>query len=336
MKIRLLLPCLLLVLLVPLAACDQLSGENPLAPTLTALNSSINLTATAVGQQTEKLTGLGTVEAQATAAGQAIEATQVAQVAEQAQEEEATAEASSPVLAELPTYGLDPAGGELGWVHPSLDLSLNAYHEYKFGNDFMGVTAADFLWSADITWDTQYGGSGCGLMFRSNGDQENPDAYMVMITRFANGHAVFFGLADGEIANFHDFYPRSDDASFSAENQTTNRLAVLARGNIIDIYTNGVKVASVDASQAPVLPNLPSAPRPPADKKDLPAMEGYAKALKEYEEITATVRSNYQIALSNYRKRQALYSDGFLAMTALSESGDTLCRFDNAYLWLIK
>jgi hypothetical protein len=124
----------------------------------------------------------------------------------------------------------------------------------------MNVTAADFALAADITWDTQYGGSGCGFMFRSDGDKNKPNQYMVIATRFANGHVIFSALADGELANIHEFYPRDDDRSFDAQNGTTNRLAVVARGNLIEIYTNGVKIGEVDTTQPPTLPVRPRSP----------------------------------------------------------------------------
>jgi hypothetical protein len=39
--------------------------------------------------------------------------------------------------------------------------------------------------------------------------------------------------------------------------------------------------------------------------------------------------------LNNYKKRQAVFDDGFLAMLALSESGHTICKFEDAWLWLL-
>jgi hypothetical protein len=317
------------------SGCSQLNQENPLAPTLTALNASVAQTATAISLPAAQLDTLATAQVQATEQSQAIEVTQAAQVQEATQEQQATADVSGPILAELPNYGLDASSGQVGWLHDPLTLELSAYHDYKYGNDHMNVTAADFVFASDITWDTQYGGSGCGLMFRSNGDKAKPDQYMVMLTRFANGHAAFFATADGELANFHDYYPRTDDKSFSADNTTTNRLVVVARGNNIDIYTNGVKIATVDTTKPPKMPKLPAAPKIPAIKTDLTAMQNFESLKKEYDEVTGQVQANYNMALKNYRERQAVFTDGFMAMVALSESGDTRCTFDNTWLWLL-
>ena len=92
----------------------------------------------------------------------------------------------------------------------------------------------------------------------------------------------------------------------------------------------------MDTTQPPTQPVLPKAPKPPADVNDLPAIKRFRAELQEYEEIAQQVKTNFQIALNNYKKRQAVFDDGFLAMLALSESGHTVCKFDNAWLWLLK
>ena len=80
------------------------------------------------------------------------------------------------------------------------------------------VTAADFVLASDITWDSRYA-SGCGFMFRLNGDPNKPNAYMFIISRVATGHAVFTALVNGELANIHDFYPKDNDKSFNSDNE---------------------------------------------------------------------------------------------------------------------
>jgi hypothetical protein len=321
---------------IVLQGCSQTGQSEQPNPTLTALSQSIAATSTAAEQQDESAHKLATAQAEATALSQEIFATQTAQPAERNEVELATATVAAPIIAELPQYGLDPAQGHVGWVHDPLTLDLTAFHDYTYGNDFMNITASDFALAADITWDTQYGGSGCGFLFRSDGDQNKPNQYMVVATRFANGHVIFSALADGEIANIHDFYPHDDDRSFEAQNGTTNRLAVVARGNIIEIYTNGAKIGEVDTTQPPVLPVIPPAPKPPLDLKDLPGVKRFQTELKEHEEIAQRIRANFQTALNNYKNRKAIFDDGFLAMLALSESGHTICKFDNAWLWQLE
>lgn len=318
-----------------LHGCSQNNQSAASDATLNALSEAVARTATAVAAEDLSSNSLATAEAEATERSASIFATQTAQVSGRDEAQLATATVAAPILAELPTYGLDAASGHVGWIHDPLTLELSGYHEFAYGNNFMNVTAADFVLAADITWDTQYGGSGCGFMFRSNGDQNKPNQYMVIATRFANGHVIFSALADGEIANLHEFYPHDQDRSFDWQNETTNRLAVVARGNQIEIYTNGVKIGTVDTTQPPTLPVLPPKPQPPLDQTDLNAVKRFQAQLQEYDQIVQQIQSNFQTALRNYQNRQAIFTDGFLAMLALSESGQTKCTFSDAWLWLL-
>jgi hypothetical protein len=334
------LPIVILTLIIlslfMLQSCSMTNKGNPLEPTLTALNAAIAQTMTAVKQDDASSNVLATEQTIATTESQVVISTQTAEVVVQEQNQQATASVAGPILAELPQYGVDPEKGQVGWIHDPLDINLSGYHDFNYGNDHMNVTAADFVLASDITWDTQYGGSGCGFMFRSNGNKNNPSQYMVMATRFATGHVAFLATKDGEIANFHDFYPKTEDRSFQIENGTTNRLAVVARGNIIEIYTNGVKIGEVDTTKPPVRPSLPAVPKPPVDLNDIPGMDRFQVLKKEYDEVVGGINSNFQIAMKNYQNRKAVFTDGFLAMVALSESGDTNCNFDNTWLWLIE
>jgi hypothetical protein len=72
------------------------------------------------------------------------------------------------------------------------------------------------------------------------------------------------------------------------------------------------------------------------DLKDLPAVARFQAELKEHDEIAQRIRSSFQTALNNYKNRKAIFDDGFLAMLALSESGRTVCKFEDAWLWQIE
>ncbi len=320
------------LLLVIVAGC---SGGSAAEPTLSSLGASVALTATAAKLEEEGENKLATAQAEATATSQAIQATRTARVAGQSEEQSAQATLAAPIVAELPQYGLDPAGGHVGWLHDPLTLEISGYQQMVYGNDHKEVTAADFALAADVTWDTQYGSSGCGFLFRSNGDQKKPDGYMILMSRFGNGHVIFTALAEGDIANVHDFYPKTEDTSFKWQNGTTNRLAIIARGNLIELYTNGVKIGEVDTTKPPQQISMPSKPLAPLDQSDTAAMNAYQAQLKEYEDILAQSQQMYQTALKNYSTREAVFTDGFLMMIAASESGRTSCKFEDAWLWLI-
>ena len=165
--------------------------------------------------------------------------------------------------------------------------------------------------------------------------KNKPNQYMLIASRLGNGHVIFSALADGEMANVHDFYPRDTDKSFSAENGSTNRITVVGKGNIFEIYTNGVKIGEVDTTQPPSQPKLPSKPAKPTDQNNSSEMAKYQKQLEEYQDMVSQVQSNFGKALNNYKKTNAVFDKGFLAMIGVSELGKTLCQFDNAWLWLI-
>jgi len=332
-------PLLISLCLLALSlACNLSAGSSDQSEaTVQALQESVAKTSTAqAGESSESSDELATAQAEATARSQEILATQTAGASTRDESQLATATIAAPVLAELPFYGVDPEQGRLAWIHPPVKIEVEGYRQFGHANDFIHIVARDFVMAADITWDTQYGTSGCGFMFRSDGDQKFPNQYMVAASRIGQGHVIFSALADGELANVHDFYANTLDPAFEWQNGTTNRLAIVARGNLIEIYTNQTKIGEVDTAVPPPPPVLPKAPQKPLDQSDTNAMKNYQALLKEHKDLVDQVQSNYQIALANYKTREAIFEQGFVAMLALSESGRTICQFDDAWLWLIE
>lgn len=323
------------ILAIALQGCSTFVGEKE-DPELAALGTKVAQTATAAALNSGDVNDLATAEAKATQKGQEVLATQTARALGQSEGQVAEATLAAPMVAELPQYGLDKSSGRPAWLHDPLVLEISGYQQMTYGNDHMEVTAADFVLATDLTWDTQYGSSGCGFMFRSDGNQDKPNMYMILASRFGNGHVIFSALADGEIANVHDFYPKSEDQSFQWQNGTTNRLAVVARGTLIEVYTNGVKIGEVDTTQPPK--RLPSPPKPlaPFDQSNTAAVASYQAQLKEYEEIVKQSEVMYQSALKKYNERIAIFDEGFLGFVAASESGKTKCTFEDAWLWLLE
>lgn len=333
-KIVILLTISLVLIMIQGCAAFGLEGEAD--PTLSGLSNAVAQTATAAKLSAGSVDELATAQAKATQKSVEVQATQTARAVGRSESDLAQATLAAPIIAELPQYNLDPAKGRVGWVQGPLVLEITGYTEFAYGNDKMEVTAADFALAADVTWDTQYGSSGCGFMFRSDGSQDDPNQYMILATRFANGHMIFTALADGEVANIHDFFPKTEDPSFAWQNGTTNRFAIIARGTLIEIYTNGVKIGEVDTTKPPTQLPLPPKPIPPFDQTDLPAMQAFENQLKEYNDIIQQSQTAFQQAVKNYNERVAIFDEGFLAMIAASESGRTVCTFDNAWLWLIE
>lgn len=321
--------------LAVLPACSPKSPSDG-GSQVAQLGTAVALTATAASEGSGEVNELATAEAKATEKARDVLATQTARAVGQSDSQIAEATLAAPMVAELPQYGLDKSSGRPAWLHDPLVLEISGYHQMTNGNDHPEVTAADFVLAADLTWDTQYGSSGCGFIFRSDGNQKKPNMYMVLATRFANGHVLFSALADGEIANVHDFYPKTNDKSFQWQNGTTNRLAVVARGTLIEIYTNGVKIGEVDTTKPPTRMPSPPKPVPPIDQADAGAVQAYQNQLKEYQEIIEQQEAMFRSAVKKYNERVAIFDEGFLAFVAASESGRTVCTFEDAWLWLLE
>jgi hypothetical protein len=324
------------IISLSLQSCGTNTQSDSLNATVTAISRAIAGTATAEQANASKSGDLATAQAEATQQHQDISATQTAQLANRDVTKLGTATVAAPIIAELPFYGLDASSGSVGWIHDPLTLDVSGYQQSAYGNDFMNITAKNFVLAADVTWNTQYGDSGCGFMFRSNGDQQNPNQYMVIATRFANGRVIFTALADGELANIHDFYPKDADRSFQWQNDTTNRITIVARENLIEIYTNRVKVGEIDTTQPPEQIALPAAPTAPIDSSDTAAQEFYQAQLEEYQQVVQQAQQNFQVAKANYQEGKAVFTDGFLSMLALTQGGQVVCKFDNAWLWLLE
>ena len=304
-----------------------------LSQTLTPMSAAVEGTITARANE-EGGAGdeLATAVVKATAESQMIYATQTARAALNDEARQATATVIAPVVAELPRYGIDPSQGYVAWLHPPVSIALHGYQQMDFANDYPQITAKDFVMASDIQWNTKNSISGCGFMFRSNGDRNKPSQYMVVVSRFAGGHAAFTALADGDIANVHDFYPKTEDKSFSWQNDATNRLAVVARGPMVSIYTNGVLIGEVDTTQPP-----PSMLLSPPDLGSVPGAEqaeDYQDQISQYGESTDFLSGQLATAKRNFTQTKAVLTDGLLGFLGISQAGTMECDFSNSWLFI--
>lgn len=246
-----------------------------------AFGEAVEATATAraaSGTQSGS-SNVATVEAQATEGIDNINVTATSSGGTSPDDTAATAAARQPIIDELPTYGVDPAdGGQVAWIHPPEELVVSDGAGYDYINRYAGIIARDFVLSGDITWNTQFGTSGCGFVIRSNGDEEALDQYMALMTRAGNGTVFFSPVVDGVVQSAFGTQANIIDPSFQWQNDTTNRLTVVAQGTHFKLYTNGVLISEYDYTE---------------------------------------------------------FERGFILLLALAESGETRCRFENTWLWLI-
>ncbi|NIM93572.1 MAG: hypothetical protein GTO18_07660 [Anaerolineales bacterium] len=319
----------LLCLFMAQLACGPSSDEDQ-AATVEALAQSISLTATAGAQGVlSSEDKLKTAEAEATAESIAAEQTRTAGEALSAEARAATATAEAPILAKLPNYDLDPSEGTVGWIHPPASLVVDGYMSTDFENQFMGTIISDFVISADITWNTQYGTSGCGFVLRSDGKEEEGNQYMLILSRGAQGHLNFMTVANGELIDSKDIFVGALDPGFNWPNDSTNELTVIGRGNIFTIFSNGTLVGEVETGGPPSAPALPTLPPTPDDPSK---QDQYEQLLAEYDEEVARLQANFNARKSAYEEYNTNFERGFVAMAVFSESGRTSCNFDDVWL----
>ncbi len=305
----------LLVLTVISLACGASGSDVARESTVQAISTQVSGTGTA-------------------AAAQGPQTTQAADLS--AESLTATAAAFAPILAELPKYGVDPSEGRIGWVHPPVSMDASGYHHFEYVNYYLGTLAKDFVISADITWDTVGSTSGCGFVLRSDGNTDALDQYVAIITRVASGHFLFSTMSDGEVVTGRDIYARYKDKTFKWENNTTNRLTIVGRGNHFWVYTNGTLIGEVDPSAPPTQPNIPPEPEKPANQADAQAMALYEQQKVEHEAIVAQIKADFAARQRAFNSADTVFDRGFMALVALSESGrKTTCKFDNGWLFLI-
>lgn len=199
--------------------------------------------------ESEPNTLVQTAEAVATVAS--ISATQAQVEAEAAAAEEAAATAAfeQPIRDELPSYGVDPAAGRVGWVHPPVSLDIDGYLQYDYVNQYIGTVATDFVMAADITWNTFTGLSGCGFGVRASGDEKNFSGYLALASRGALGQVGFIVMQENEPVAGKEVYAGGIDPAFEWQNDTTNRLAVVGRGDTFTVFSNGVQLGAFSAPE---------------------------------------------------------------------------------------
>jgi hypothetical protein len=328
---------LLFVFIIMMSACGPSASNVAEQSTLDAISAYVRQTSTAVAaQQQNPNASIETAQAEATAQAQGVAGTQAALGALSAEDQAATASAEAPIRAELPQYGVDPAAGRVGWIHPPVTLEVEGFMQYDYVNYFISTIAADFVVSADITWDAIGSASGCGFVLRSDGNEAALDQYLAIVTRVASGHVLFGTMAKGEVVTGQDIYAYNIDPNFDWQNNATNRFTVVGRGNRFWIYTNGTLIGEIDPTAPPEL-KLPPEPEEPVDTSNAEAMAAFALKKAEHEAVVEQMRADFRARQKAFKNADKVFDRGFIAMVALSQSGRKgVCQFDNAWLWLIE
>ncbi len=325
---------MLLFITIIAAACGPARSQPlPLYQTLTPLNASIRSTLTARAGQANSNQDLTTAVANATAEAQLVYGTEAAAPVQANPAQPADSAVTALVAAELSHYGINPGDGSVAQLQLPVTIQLEGNQQTGFTNDFQIVTAADFVMAADITWHTVNSASSCGFLFRSNEDKNQPSQYMVVISRVSSGQLAFLATVNGKIANYHSFYPRDKDKSFSWFNDATNRLAVIARGKIIDVYTNQELIGEIDVTQPPSQTiSVPPTPELPAGANNS-QVQDFNNQLNQSGANMNSANDMLSQAQQNFSSSNAVLTDGFLGFVGLNQSGSMTCKFSNGWLF---
>ena len=330
------LPFFSLILLLIMACGFGSASLDAMSMTVTPLSEHVRTTLTArAGNQSGSGDELATAVAKATAKSEEIYATQTARAALNEPARLATVTAMAPVVAELPRYNVDPGSGYVAWLHKPAVIDLNGFGQTGFANDYPQITAKDFVIAADITWNTKNSLSGCGFMFRSNGDQKKPSQYMVLMTRTATGRMGWLALMNGQVSNFREYYPKDKDKSFNWLNDSTNRLAIVVRGDLIDMYSNGTLIDEINIKQGPpdVVLKPPKIVIPPNVLPD--QLDQFRESANNQDQGNNQYLAQLNDARKNFAIQKPFLYDGLLGFLAASDSGHTTCTFQNAWLFIL-
>jgi hypothetical protein len=152
----------------------------------------------------------------------------------------------------LTSYGFSTNQGHLAWSSDGpVSLKLETYRESQFEMAADGQVFTDFIFQADITWQSKYGWIACGLVFRSDPNLERGAQYQYIIGRGAPWLGKNYW--DIEYHNNGKFVSNPYNDIFNSDaiddsNGATNTLTIVVQGNQLTPYINSQEQKSTDDS----------------------------------------------------------------------------------------
>lgn len=145
---------------------------------------------------------------------------------------------------ELETVGLSTDTGYLLWAQDEpVEIALDSYGQtlYEpFGND---QSASNFVLKTDITWESTGGLAVCGFIFRSDKNIEEGKQYQYRMLRLSGLPAwVIAFFQYGEFSK--DISQIRTNGSINQDQGSTNKLILIAEGEMFTLYINDVRVGS--------------------------------------------------------------------------------------------
>jgi hypothetical protein len=142
---------------------------------------------------------------------------------------------------DLDEYDLTLDTGHLAWESDQHTITMKSYGDILY-DEFKDVgQVSDFLMQSEIKWNSSSGLAGCGFIFRSDQNFEKGEQYQFAMMRLQAAPAW-----DVEYWNYGKWqYTITLDGKLQFNNiindeaNSTNRIAILAKGDQFTIYING-------------------------------------------------------------------------------------------------
>lgn len=154
---------------------------------------------------------------------------------------------TSQITGDLEPLGLAiDQGGQLGWFQTEqAEIDMYDPNTYYVQSPDPSLTAANFIFSSEITWESSGGLAGCGLVFRVSGDLIRGEQYHLLTIRLS-------GFPGWDIERWKDGNWQSTlngrvmtNKAIDQSQGSTNKVVLVADGGIFSVYANGERLGRV-------------------------------------------------------------------------------------------
>jgi hypothetical protein len=242
---KLLIPGLALVaLLFASLGCGLAASQPTPIPPLTPMPPPTE-TATALPTATQTITPSPQPSPTPTATITPSRTPQLTKTAEARAAKTASAMAKR-IVDDLEPLGLNIDQGRLGWFQTRQEeIDLYEPKVYYVLSPDQTLTAANFIFSSEITWESSGGLAGCGLVFRVDGDLIRGKQYHLLTIRLS-------GFPGWDIEYWKDGLWQSTlngramtSKAIDQSQGSTNQIVLLADGGTFTVYANGERLGRV-------------------------------------------------------------------------------------------
>jgi hypothetical protein len=156
----------------------------------------------------------------------------------------------SEVEAELQKIGLSTKEGHLGWSSDA-PISLTAEGYQGTENQLIGenLTASDFVIKTDITWESQGGLAGCGVLFRAAPNLDKGAQYQFLTIRLSGYPGWDIEMWDLGKWQYTLGNQVQQSKSINQENGGTNTYTLYVKDKAFTVFINGQKIKTLTDSK---------------------------------------------------------------------------------------